>query len=42
MATTGAELMLKIPASYICRQVNGQFFINQLTNIKKVIVEMYG
>ena len=37
-----SEVFVKVPASQLCKNVNGRPYILGLSNVKNIIVEMYG
>lgn len=39
---TNSDVYVKVPASHLCKNVNGKPYILSLANAKKIIVEMYG
>lgn len=42
LADANLNAYLKVPASYLCKMNQGNFYILGLKNVKKIIVEMYG
>lgn len=42
MKKININAFLKVPASYLCKDNNGKPFILGLSNVNKIIVEMYG
>lgn len=42
LGEAGITTYVKLPASYICKNLEGRSFLQSVSNARKVIVEMYG